>query len=324
MQKVKILLGLLIAGALIYGAVRYFNGIEEENARLALGTLERDRITLSATSPEIIVEQPIAEGSPVKKGDLLVRLDDTLQMASLHKVEADIAQQEANLDKVRNGARTEEIAAAEARVDTALSVLRESNRDLVRIQGIVAQRLAAQAELDTAETRRDANAARLRDAEAQLALLEGGSRVEDIAQAQAMLSATRALLAAEKQRLANLAITATIDGTLDSLPWNVGERVAMGAQVAVLLEAGAPYARVYIPETSRVNVNIGTTLNVWVDGVATPFAGNVRWISQEPAFTPYYALNDSERSRLVYLAEIQLPDSAIDLPAGLPAQVELP
>lgn len=324
MQKLKILLRLLVVGLLVFGAVHYFNSIEEENAHLALGTLERDRVTLSATAPEIITSQPVAEGSAVTKGTLLVQLDDVLQKASIQKVEADIAQQEANLEKLRNGVRTEEITAAEARVDTARTVLLESERDFARIQDIVARRLAAQAELETAETRRDGNASRLRDAEAQLALLEAGSRTEDIAQAEAQLAATRALLTAETQKLSNLAITATIDGTLDSLPWNAGERVATGAQVAVLLAAGAPYARVYIPETSRVNVAIGSTLTVHVDGVTDPFSGRVRWIAQEPAFTPYYALNDSERSRLVYLAEVQLPDSAMSLPAGLPAQVELP
>jgi HlyD family secretion protein len=50
----------------------------------------------------------------------------------------------------------------------------------------------------------------------------------------------------------------------------------------------------------------------------------VRWISSEPSFTPYYALNQSDRARLMYVAEIQLPDSAANLPNGVPAQVVLP
>lgn len=324
MQKLKILLRVLVIALLIFAAVYYFRGIEQDNARLALGTLERDRVTLSATAPEIIISQPVAEGSAVSKGILLVQLDDALQKASVQKTEADIAQQEANLAKLRNGVRTEEIAAAAARVDSARSTLLESERDFARIEDVVARKLAAQAELETAETRRDGNAARLRDAEAQLALLKAGSRSEDITQAEAQLAASRAVLVAEQRKLANLAVTATIDGTLDALPWNTGERVASGAQVAVLLAAGPPYARVYIPETSRVKVVIGSTLVVHVDGVPEPLNGSVRWIAQEPAFTPYYALNASERSRLVYLAEVQLPDSATNLPSGLPAQVELP
>ena len=61
-----------------------------------------------------------------------------------------------------------------------------------------------------------------------------------------------------------------------------------------------------------------------VDGLDQTFDGTVRWISADPAFTPYYALNARDRARLMYLAQVELPDSAASLPNGVPAQVELP
>lgn len=296
----------------------------DTETNVALGTLERDRITLSATAPEIIVAQPVAEGTRVEAGTLLVQLDTTLQEAAVARVQAEQAQLQANLEKLRNGSRSEDVDAATARVDSARSMLAESERELERVDGLIARKLASEAEQDRAQTQRDANAAQLRNLEAQLELLRAGSRSEDVTVAEAQLLATSAQLVAERQKLSNLSVVATRAGTLDSLPWHVGERVSTGQQLVVLLADGAPYARVYIPETARVAVTVGTDLAVHVDGVATPFTGTVRWIAQEPAFTPYYALNSSERSRLVYLAEVQLPDSAVDLPAGLPAQVELP
>ena len=296
----------------------------ETQTNVALGTLERDRITLAATAPEIIVAQPVAEGSRVEVGALLVQLDTTLQEAAVARAEAEQAALQANLDKLRNGFRSEDIDAAQARVESARSVLLESERDVERVEGLIERQLASQAEYDRAQTQRDANAARLRDVEAQLQLLREGARTEDMRAAEAQMLAASAQLIAERHRLANLSVTATRAGTLDSLPWHVGERVNTGQQVAVLLADGAPYARVHIPETSRAAIAVGTSLVVHVDGVDTTFNGTVRWIAQEPAFTPYYALNSTERSRLVYLAEVQLPDSALDLPAGLPAQVELP
>ena len=63
-------------------------------------------------------------------------------------------------------------------------------------------------------------------------------------------------------------------------------------------------------------------VRVVVDGVTEPLTGRLRWISKEPAFTPYYALNEQDRARLVYLAEIDLPDGAQDLPSGLPLQAD--
>lgn len=296
----------------------------DTETNVALGTLERDRITLSATAPEIIVAQPVAEGSRVERGTLLVQLDTTLQEAAVARVQAEEAQLRANLEKLRNGFRSEDIDAAQARVDSARSVLSESERDLERVEGLIARKLASEADEDRARTQRDANAARLRDLEAQLELLRAGSRFEDVNAAEAQLLASSAQLVAERQKLSNLSVIATRAGTLDSLPWQVGERVSTGQQLAVLLADGAPYARVYIPETARAAVAVGTELQVHIDGVASAFTGTVRWISQDPAFTPYYALNSSERSRLVYPAEVQLPNDAMELPAGLPAQVDLP
>jgi len=291
---------------------------------VALGTLERDRIVLTATAAEIITAQPIAEGSQVEAGQLLVQLDTSQQTLAVQALEAEVAAGEAALALLREGPRAEEITAAAARVDTAQAVARESQLQLARVQELADRGVASQSELDTAKALADSNAARLRDAEAQLKLLRIGTRPEDIAQAEAQLQAARARLALEHSKLADLSILATRDGTLDSLPFYVGERVPVGASVAVILSDDPPYARVYIPEPVRAGINPGTRLTVHVDGSPESFTGEVRWIAQEPEFTPYYALSSSERSRLVYLAEVQLPAEAGSLPAGLPVQVELP
>lgn len=314
----------LIQRSLPLVLVLWLTACSEVETNVALGTLERDRITLSATAAEIIIAQPVAEGTRVEPGTLLVQLDTTLQETAVARAQAEQAALQAGLDKLRNGFRSEDIDAAQARVESAQSVLLESEREVERVAGLIARKLASQADYERAQTQRDANAARLRDVEAQLQLLREGSRTEDMRAAEAQWLAASAQLIAEQQKLANLSVTATRAGTLDSLPWHVGERVSTGQQLAVLLADGAPYARVYIPETSRAAIAVGSTLVVHVDGVDTSYTGTVRWIAQEPAFTPYFALNSSERSRLVYLAEVQLPDAALDLPAGLPAQVELP
>jgi HlyD family secretion protein len=84
-----------------------------------------------------------------------------------------------------------------------------------------------------------------------------------------------------------------------------------------------PFARIYIPETARAQIAIGKTMNVFVDGYQKPFVGKVSKIANNPSYTPYYALTDDERQRLMYLAEIQLDTSANAIPNGLPVKVEL-
>jgi len=51
----------------------------------------------------------------------------------------------------------------------------------------------------------------------------------------------------------------------------------------------------------------------------------VRYVSTDAAFTPYYALNERDRSRLSFLAEVELVEQdAAALPAGMPVEVEIP
>jgi HlyD family secretion protein len=301
---------LLLAGCGDYG--------KEE----ALGTLERDRIVLKATADEIVISEPIPEGTMVAEGTLLVQLDGSRQRALVAKAEAEVARAAAHLEELRNGARPEEIAAATARVNGARAEVVEATATYARAKQLLEQKLASQASLDHALANRDAAEAGLESAQEELLRLTNGTRQEQLDQGAAVLQAAEAQLALEQHRLSELSVVATRDAYLDSLPWHVGERVNLGATLAVLLANDRPYARVYVPEPWRARLQVGDRRPVRVDGVERALTGVLRWIATDPAFTPYYALNASDRARLVYLAEFDLEDGS-DLPTGVPAQVIL-
>jgi HlyD family secretion protein len=51
--------------------------------------------------------------------------------------------------------------------------------------------------------------------------------------------------------------------------------------------------------------------------------GTVRWVSADASFTPYFALTEHDRSKLSYLAEVDLPEAS-SLPSGVPLEVDFP
>lgn len=302
----------------------FISACQESKDKVALGTLEMDRIAHTATVNEVIVSLPIAQGSTVQKGDILVQLDDRQQQAKLAQSRANFQLALANLDKLKTGAREEDIAMARADVVADKALLKQRQTEFKRIENLYKKQTASQSDYDKAEAIRTFQRAKLASSEQRLQELVKGSREEDIRIAQAQVEASQALVSLEERRLAELTVTATRDGRLDTLPWNLGERVAQGSPLAIVLAGEAPFARVYIPEPYRVNIKVGQSLPVKVDGVDNTITGEVRWISSEPAFTPYYALNQHERARLMYLVEVQLPKTSAQLPIGLPAQVHLP
>jgi HlyD family secretion protein len=116
---------------------------------------------------------------------------------------------------------------------------------------------------------------------------------------------------------------APVDGVVDKMLYQVGERPPVGATVAVLLDSSRVYARVYVPEHLRARVIPGSSIKLRVDGIAGEMSGTVRWVSSDASFTPYFALTEHDRSRLSYLAEIDLA-AAGDLPSGIPVVATLP
>ncbi|SHL53999.1 HlyD family secretion protein [Roseibium suaedae] len=298
-------------------------GCWEDDGSTALGTLERDRVALTATAAEVVMDLPVPQGTKVTKGTILVKLDDTAQQAIVNQARAEVSKAKAELTKLQNGAREEEIAEARATVAGAKASLLEADTTYKRTQDLTGRGTSSQAQLDTAQAARDSAEAKLQIAQEQLRQLVNGARAEDLDIARAGLEAAEAILASAEKTLDDLTIRASRDGTLNNLPWNLGERVTVGSPLAVLLAGEAPYARVYVPEPHRVAIKEGDKLQVRIDGLDQTMEGTVRWISSEPSFTPYYALNQSDRARLMYVAEVQLPDSASSLPDGVPAQVLL-
>ena len=296
----------------------------DSNEGVALGTLERERVIHPATTNEILIDLPVSAGQLVEKGQVIAKFDAELQQAIVAKAQAQLAQATAFLEKTLNGARPEEVAAASAKVAAANAAYTQSEANFRRAKTLVKDKLASQETLDRATAARDETFANLESAKQNLNELTNGSRVEDINSAKAQVQAAEAELKVQQKYLSDLTIKAMRAGRVDNLPWHVGERVTKGSPVVIVQANSAPYARVYIPEPYRAKLNQGMTLTVRVDGIDKDIQGELTWIASEPAFTPFYALNQEERARLMYLAEVTLPVSENNLPTGVPAQVIMP
>lgn len=305
-------------------AALLLGGCKQDTRGVALGSLERDRISLTAPASEQISLVAVHEGQTVKAGDLLIQLDTTSAKARLQQRLAEQQQARAALAELSAGARSETIAAARARVSGAQASLTDTSQQLQRAESLFKSRMVGQADLDSARARKDAATASLNQYEDQLQELINGTRPEQITQAEAALNATSARLALEQKALDDLSIRAPVDATLDILPWHTGDRVSAGTLMVSLLANSAAYARVYLPHEKLAQLHPGSQVQVSIDGVEQVLTGTIRNIRSQSAFTPYFALNERDRARLMHLTDIDLPEQAGQLPTGLSVAVKLP
>jgi HlyD family secretion protein len=289
-----------------------------------LGTLERDRLELVAESNEPIVEIAVHEGDAVPAGAILLRQELGAMQARLDQATAARNVAERRLAELIKGPRSQEIAEARAAVESARSMMETETNEYQRVQDLVARKLLSQSALDQQRARRDSAAGTSKQANARLNLLLEGTRAEEVEQAEATLKQAQAALVELQTSAARYVIKAPRAGRVEAIPYKLGERPAAGTPLIVMLADGTPYARVYVPEPLRTQFLAGTRTHIRVDGRDSALNGIVRFVSAEAAFTPYYALTQDDRSRLAYLAEIDLEGSAAaNVPTGMPVQVEL-
>ena len=294
------------------------------DGEVLLGTLERDRVELIAEAREPIVEVAVREGAAVAQGQLLLQLDTSAVDTRLAEARSNAAQAERRHAELVAGARSEQVREARARVAGAAARAAAESQEFERIEKLVADGMLPANALDRQRALKDGAAAEERAARERLLELERGTRSEVVAQAAAALAAARAQVAGLELTLARHTVRAPRAGVIDALPYELGERPPPGAPVAVLLAAGQPYARVYIPESQRAGVAPGDAAMVRIDGSDRDWRAEVRYVSSEAAFTPYYALNERDRGRLSFLAEIVLTEpEAASLPTGMPVETQL-
>ena len=292
------------------------------NGRI-VGELASDRLELAAESNEPIVEILVDEGVEVAAGEPLIRQDEARALVRLAEAEAALGEAQARLDELVRGPRREQIDAARADLEGAERELEFRVSQFERARDLEARKLASSETFDRATADLEAARSGLDQRRARLDELLAGTTVEELAQAENALRQAEARRDGAKIDLDRHTIRAPADGITDVRLFEIGERPAPGQPVMVMLGGEQPYARIYVPEAVRARVATGMAARVHVDGIDEPVDGRVRWVSSEAAFTPYFALTEHDRSRLSFVAKVDLEGLDRRLPDGAPVEVEL-
>lgn len=286
-----------------------------------VGTLERDRVEVTVESNEPIIAIHVQDGQVLETGDLILEQDPARLERILAQQVALRDQSAARLAELERGPRTETIREARAQLESARSSARNAATNLVRARDMFERDLSDQSTLDFAITRSETTKSAEQAATESLNRLLNGTTVEELDQAIAALAAAEAGIERIQLDIERLRIYAPVNGMLDKRLYQLGERPHIGATIGVILDGSRTFARIYVPEAFRASVQPGKKMQVRIDGIERAVTGTVRWVSADATFTPYFALTEHDRSRLSFLAEVDVPDAS-DLPSGVPLEVD--
>ena len=178
-----------------------------------VGTLERDRIEVTAESREILVEIHVREGEQVEAGQLLASQDPERLQARVEQARAAEARAAQRLAELQRGPRAEEIDSARARLEGAEATLLADEKTLRRTRELFEQELLSESDLDQVRARRDQSLANRDDAAALLRERLTGTTIEELEQARALSREAGAALADQTLALERLGLRAPVAGS---------------------------------------------------------------------------------------------------------------
>jgi HlyD family secretion protein len=254
------------------------------------------------------------------------------------------------LEELLAGSRPQEIAAAEAEVRRAQAEVNRHKDDYERQRTLHREEVISTREYEAARAGYLVAEARLREAEerlklvregpraeqieqgraalakarAELALLEEGPRQETIEQARARLQQARETLALAETRLGYAILPSPLSGVVLSENVEAGEYVAAGTPVVTVGDLANVWLRAYVNETDLGRVKVGQKVEVTTDTYPDKvYDGRLAFIAPEAEFTPKNVQTHEERVKLVYRIKVEIPNPAMELKPGMPADARI-
>ncbi len=190
------------------------------------------RVSIGAVITELVARIPVEEGQVVRRGEVLIQLDDSDERAALEQARASVAQAEAKLRQLREVA----LPAAEQGLLQAQATALQARQQYERMKTLQARGFVVQSQLDDAQRSLDIAESQLRAARLQVDT--NGPAGSDYAMAQTALDQARATLRAAQAKLEQTVIHAPVDGVLIGRNVEPGNVVQPGKELMALAPAG--------------------------------------------------------------------------------------
>lgn len=304
-----------------------------------IARLTTDEITAKESQAKALVD---AAKSQWEQAEVAVKLQQQVAESNIKRGEGAVNAAQSQLDKAQNGARTQEIAQAQAAYDLMLTTFQ-------RVEVLYQKGAIPAQKYDEVKTQ-------LEVSRQTLSIAKEGARQEDIraaeglvmqaqagldgavaGRAQVELARQTAVAAKAKydQALAGLEevrtylreseIKAPIDGVVNTLYVDAGELVSSGMPLATIIDTEHTWVEVKVKESDLPAVQLKQTVKVTLGNKPNEvIEGKVARINKKPDFAAKRATNDrGEKDILSYAVKINLTTTGESTP-GVTAQVKFP
>ncbi len=270
-------------------------------------------VAIAAQVSERIKAFHAATGEKVTAGQVLVTLDDVTATLQREHMQAQLVQAQQNLEKLRNGSRPEEIAAAQAQVEQAQAMANLARIEFERQQNLYKEEAATLQMMQRAENEWKSAAAVQNAAQATYELIQKGPREEDIRMAQTQVQLAEVAVRQAQDHLDKLTLRAPCNGVVTLRQFETGDLVDFNQVIFRVLDVDRVYLVINASEIYLPHLKTDMDVNVTVDALPEEaFTGRIDQIN--PGADP------ADRS---FRVKIVLENNALRLKPGMFARAHI-
>jgi multidrug resistance efflux pump len=238
-------------------------------------------------------------GDRVKPGQPLFRIDDRDLRAELKVREASLASAVAQLDRLKDQPRPEDVPPAEASVEEARARLQDAEAAFKRSANLYQKQMIAASDYDKDRYMMQAARATLAKTEADLAKLKAGAWKADIEVQEAAVEMAKSQVENIKVMLDRLIVRAPVDGVILQANVRPGQFAAMTWKepMIVLGELNRLHIRVDIDENDLYRFREGTSAWANIKGRKEP-RFPLEFVRIEPYVIPKKSLTGDNTERV--------------------------
>ena len=343
-SRFPIVLGVILLGAIVY----YFVSTNRSSDLVLIGTVDANQVIVSSKITGRIVELTAQEGTQVKAGDLIAKIDNAELEAQKDAAQATLASLKSQVsgsvfnEKQASGESQSSLANARANLSAMNAALAEAQADYERQKlntqrtvALTKQGVASQQDADNAETALRAAEAHVQTAKEQASAAAAAVKVYEARLNQAQAATTtvastrqqmenaQAQLAQAEARLSYANVYAPVTGTVSLWAARQGEVVNPGAPIVTIVDLTNTWVYAAIPEQYSDKIQIGDTLPVVMPS-GERLQGKVLTKAAEADFATQRDVSRTKRDIKTIRLKLQIDNPGMKYTPGMTATVLVP
>ena len=210
-------------------------------------------------------EVKVQDGEEVNKGDILIVLGDEQIKIQVAQAQATLDSIQASYDKIKLGARPQEIKQAESAVLQAKINRDSAEENYLRMKKLSSEKAISEQQYEQAKSQYEIADVQYQSAQESFKLVIEGAAEEDIKSVEAQVRQTKAALDMAKYQLKNTQISAPITGKVTSITVSTGEMVSPSVPLLSIIDVSRVFVKVGISEKDISKIKEGQTVDLEID-----------------------------------------------------------